>query len=433
MGPKNFENSIRRKFENQTGKAPKGVWDGIENSLNADLVTVYAAQHTMYKWMSVAAVFIAVLLMGVLAFPISHTSDNQSVGTSYNALLSQDWDTELFSRNGQPPTFQTGDLTFNPIVINSFSQEEEVLFDVDRSSIRNNYYTHTKAISPLKSAIETATVSEEIYPYYSVANTNRKKGLTNNTSKVWAGVEAGAGSFNADFAGTGALSNSLNPAGLASAVGSGSFVNPTTNVAQTMEEGIATSIGVDFGVSIGKKWTLESGVAYTRMDNEGAASINVLDVYTIDNNDFINGSEGIGDGVPIGANSREATIDVEKTYDHEVALNNRVQFASIPLKAGYFLVNKKLSLRVNAGFSANYLVEGNLSDPTRQILNSDDLNLYNEWSFDGIGGLELGYSIFNKFDLTIEPNYRHSITPISNSVNSPSRFVVQTGFRYTLN
>lgn len=430
MGPESFENSIQKKFENQTRKAPSGIWNNVENSLNADLVSVYAAQHSMYKWVSVAAVFIAVLLLGALAFPTSVIDENQTSSLTYNALLSQDWETDFLNSYGSSNS-QPSYISFSPVIINTIAPKDEktksnLIYGEDDFVLASN-------VIPLKTKIETASVSNEIHPYHKAGVLGRTNSFSKNDSKVWAGVEAGAGSFNADFAGTGALSNSLNPAGLASAVGSGSFVNPTTNVAQNMEEGIATSIGLDFGLSIGKKWTLESGLAYTRMDNKGSASINVLDVYTIDNNDFFNGSEGIDDGTSIGANSREATIDVEKNYDHEVTLNNTVQFASIPLKAGYILVNNKLSLRLNAGLSANYLVEGNLSDPSKEILNSDDLNLYNEWSFDGIGGLELGYSIFNKFDLTVEPNYRHSITPISNSVNSPSRFVVQTGFRYTLN
>ncbi|MEO1256347.1 MAG: outer membrane beta-barrel protein, partial [Bacteroidota bacterium] len=231
--------------------------------------------------------------------------------------------------------------------------------------------------------------------------------------------------------------NSLNPVGLASAVGSGNFVNPTTNISPEMNQAVSTSVALDFGVQINRKWTLESGVAYTSVDNTGVASINVLDVFTIDNTNFIAQGQQVGldngDVVAPSLSAREATIEVERNYDHEVEINNRVQFASIPLKAGYFVVDKKFSLRLNAGLSANYLMEGNISDPTNQILNSDQLNLYNEWSFDGVGGMEFGYSIFERINFTLEPNYRHAITPISNTSSMPSRFVLQTGLRYTLN
>ncbi|WP_425390871.1 outer membrane beta-barrel protein [Ekhidna sp.] len=427
MGPESFENSIQKKFENQTIKAPERVWENIENALNAEFVAVYASQHSIYKWVSVAAVFIAVLLLGVLVFPINSEVKQQS-SNSYNALLENDWDYSNYYYSSE--AYEPVSFNFTPVSISPEQEEKTGQFE----NILTTEKSRILVLDSRKLDLPQADVEAEIYPYYfaGVAYTKSKKASTKDNQKMWAGVEAGAGTFNADFAGSGVLSNSLKPAGLASAVGSGNFVNPTTNIQQEMEEGIATSIGIDFGVALGKRWTLESGLAYTSMDNRGSASINVLDVYTIDNQDLINENGGIDDGVQPGFSSREATIEIEENYDHQIDLNNNVQFASIPLKAGYFVLNKKISLRVNAGLSANYLVEGNLSDPTREILNSDELNLYNEWSFDGVGGFEFGYSLFDKFDLTVEPNYRHSITPISNSVNSPSRIIVQTGFRYTL-
>ena len=41
-------------------------------------------------------------------------------------------------------------------------------------------------------------------------------------------------------------------------------------------------------------------------------------------------------------------------------------------------------------------------------------------------------AVFDNFNLTFEPNYRHSIIPISNSLNTRSGFMLQTGFRYMI-
>ncbi|MEQ8629176.1 hypothetical protein [Ekhidna sp.] len=425
-----FEDSIQKKFEGQTVKAPQGIWNEIENSLNAELVSIYASQHLMYKWVSVAAVLVAVVLLGVLYFPSTLLEKNQNEIASYNALLSNDVDFDsYYGYNHDFTGLNQRSLAFNSVTKSSEKPQSNNIVDSNEQILLTEY----KEVEGKRPGILFANVSNDIYRYRSSASIPKRSNKEINDKKVWAGVEAGAGNFNADFGGEGTLTNSLNPAGLASAIGSGQFVNPTTNVSQNMSEAIATTIGIDFGVQVGKKWTLESGVAYTSVENSGTASINVLDVYTIDNSNFIENSNGSdGSLLTPGSSAREASIEVRENYDHEVSINNSVQFASIPVKAGYFLVNDKFSLRLNAGLSANYLVEGNISDPSKQILNSDELNLYNEWSFDGIGGLELGYSIFDKFDLTIEPNYRHSITPISNSATSPSRFLVQTGLRYTL-
>ena len=431
MGRETFEDRIRDKFEGQTSRAPGSAWKNIENSINADLVVTYESQQSFYKWLSVAALFIAVLLLGaLLATPFEMESEGASSdtpkleeGTFYNALLSSDLD---YNRYYQVSFKDESDQDLRFTAIAQTPDSETIVKE-------SNIY-QVLELNGKKPQLKLADTHEDVYQYYTLRSHYINKRVEKPAnSRLWAGVEAGAGTFENNLTGA-SLSNSLNPAGLANAIGSGNFVNPTTNISQEMGQALAKSIALDLGVQLGERWTLESGIAYTNFDNNGTAAINVLDVFTIDNSNFEGGGLSGIDGNEIvnpGA-SREATIEVERNYDHEVELNNRIQFASIPLKAGYFVVNKRFSLRLNAGLAANYLVQGNISDPTNQILNSDNLGIYNDWSFDGIGGMEFGYAIFDKFDFTIEPNYRHAITPISNASNDASRFAVQTGLRYTL-
>ena len=277
-----FEDSIQAKFEGQTVNAPEGIWNKIENSLNAELVSIYASQHLMYKWVSVAAVLVAVVLLGVLYFPSMILEKDQKEVASYNALLSSDVDfnnyySHDFSGLGQ------GNLTFNTASQSTGSPQVNDIIDSEENNLHGKYMQ----IEIKRPGISLAHVANNIYRYRSSGSIPRRSDKEGVNKKVWAGVEAGAGNFNADFGGDGALVNSLNPSGLASAIGSGNFVNPTTSVSQNMNEAIATTIGIDFGVQMGKKWTLESGVAYTSVENSGTASINVLDVYTIDNSNFI--------------------------------------------------------------------------------------------------------------------------------------------------
>jgi hypothetical protein len=423
-----FEDNIRRKFEGQTTKTPDGIWEEINSSLNANLVSVYASERRVYKWISIAALFIVVVLLGIIYSPGFWQKESNQTST-YNALLSNDIDYNSYFNHNFSGT-QNLNFEFEPTKASSQSNKVTL---VDDTAENPPPFSEIKSVSRKRPVALIAKVINEIYPYHSGGVIRSKKTSKDVSKKVWAGVEAGAGNFNGDFGGTSTLANSLNPLGLAAAIGSGSFANPTTNISQDMSEAIATTIGFDFGVKLGEKWTLESGLAYTSVENNGTASFNVVDIYSIDNN-FIDQeiTTNGGETVTSGLSSREGSREIEEHFDHEVALNNSVQFASVPVKAGYFLVNNRFSMRLNAGLSANYLMEGNISDPSRKIVNSADLNLYNDWSFDGIGGLEFGYSIFEKIDLTIEPNYRHSITPISNSAKSPSRILVQTGLRYTL-
>lgn len=443
MAQDEFENSIREKFAGQTVKAPQNVWSGVDNALNAELVASYAAKNALYKRLAVAAMLTVALLLGVLYASTTFFRDDQSEYISYNALLSQGVDygnyySHTFS--GLKPK----KLSFEKIATSEKSEansyknvivaDTPFIETIDVSGVEVMFMNNKRP------AIQMASSPTEIYPYHQggagVVSFRKSLATSKSEPKTWAGIEAGAGTFDANMNNSGALVNSLNTSELASAIGSENFVNPTANIAQNMQEAVATTVGFDFGVQLNKKWTLESGIAYTNVDNRGVADINVSDRYTLANNfrDFsvVPSSANGNNFIRSGESSRVTEVSMEKKYNHEVEIKNTVQFASIPLKAGYFVVDKKFSLRLNAGLAANYLVEGNITDASEQILNSKSEKLYNDWSFDGIGGLEFGYSLLKRVDFTLEPNYRYAITPINSSSSSPSRFVVQTGLRYTV-
>lgn len=431
MGPENFEDHIRSTFEGQTKKAPQTVWSGVESSLNASLVASYQASHQKYKWLSIAALLVAVMSFAFF-FTETQQAEETPSGESYNALLSSNRDQSgLYST-----PFNGSQTLLVPLTIVLEKQSSSSVPDQTNQIplVAAEKQEEINVLVPRTFSIALADVKNDIYRYQKAGYYSTPKSSDTEKPKVWAGVEAGAGNFNTSLDGGDDISGGINSLGLANAIGTEGFVNPTTVVNPQINDGLATTVGLDFGVKIGSRWTIESGVAYTNVDARGSASINVLDVYTIDNGDFTGSDIDFDSNSPIFPNSssREAPLEIQESYDHDIDLKNNIQFTSIPVKAGYFVFDKKMSLRINAGLAANYFVSSQLNDPSQGIINSTQNDLYNEWSFDGIGGLELGYSLFNKFDLTLEPNYRYAITPISDFQNSPSRFVIQTGLRYTL-
>lgn len=424
MGQGSFEKSIGKKFEGKGRPVPSEVWGSIDNALNADLVSYYQSSQSWYRWLSAAVILIAVSSFAIryVSFSPKSTSSNES---TYNALLSNTLDISQFNENA---AYNPIEFTWRPMIIDeSYSIEN---LQPKKIAAKDEFLVEL-AIDSKRPGLELAISEEEyINPYYRILARPSTKQMKEKV--FWAGLEAGAGKFNPNFSGTNTISNSVSSSAVASAIGAGDFSNPSASTTQnSMNEGVATSVGFDFGLKIGKKWTLESGLAYTNITNSSSASIDVLDIISNDDKILSSASENSGLQVAPSA-SRERSIEVPSSLESEVDLNSTMRFASLPIKAGYFLVDNKFSLRLNAGLSANYLITNSLSDPTKQIVNSSQTHLYNEWSLDGIGGIEFGYRLFDKIDMTIEPNYRHSISPLSNSINSQSRFVIQTGFRYTL-
>jgi hypothetical protein len=403
----------------------KGVWERIKSSLSDSAIIQLRSSKEKYRWIAVAAIFVA-----VFSFALNlNVSEKAYSSVSYNALLPTENDHfRFFERNHVPnaPIAKQGWKSILFLKENASEIVENEPLIAENSTLNTTKTIYLKKRTPQIS--DAQVLDTYVSPYFvaEARNDLNYKKESNSSNTFWAGVEAGAGSFNPSFNGSDPITANVNFDALANNLGQSGFVNPSSSASQSdMNEGIATTLGVDFGIKMGKKWTIETGVQYTSIQNQSNASLNVVDVYVI------NSSPIIGEGSkPVSAPAR--IMEVEENFDHSINLDNKMTFTSIPLKAGYYLVDKRVSLRVNAGLSANYFLESSLSDPSGQIENAIQTSDYNEWSFDGLTGFEVGYSIFENFNLTLEPNYRRSITPLSQNLNNRSGFMVQTGFRYII-
>lgn len=423
-----FEDSIKDTFEGKSVKAPTSAWSQVESGLNADFVQSYQSKQSKYKWVAAAAMLVAFLSLAV-HYEAIRTSSAPSVAVEssgyYNALL-----TERVSDAPQSQYYNSIRNGFLPVIVSVDRSKRNAIVDYDKYKA-TPFTQESKFLQAKRPGLASLELEETIYPYHqggSYSNLSSSRKLQSISEKIWAGVEAGAGNFEGTPAGSNTFTGSVNQSNLATALGSDGFVNPSTNVNPELNDGIATSLGLDVGFRIGEKWTVETGLAYTSVDTRGDASINVLDIYTIENNEFFGVQEG---DIPVPSSSRETALEVQDSYDYDVALKSNMRFTSIPLKAGYFVVDRKMSLRLNVGLAANYFM-GSQINAENNLIEGTVNDSFNEWSFDGLGGVELGYSIFDKLDLTLEPNYRQSITPLTNDNSATSRFLIQTGLRYNI-
>lgn len=426
MDQESFESLVKSKMDAGGVKPPKNVWSGISSSLNDQAITSLQTSHAKYKWVAAAAVIIATVSV---AFNIEFTKPEvRMTAGSYNALLPTEADHFRFYEATNEPVkpVQSRALWSNILFVKE--KEQPMIVANNVPSETENFIVPANEVEKISPSVLHADVADGSVSRYYVAQNRVSNSKTdkNNERTFWAGVEAGAGSFNPSFTGTDPISANVNFDALASSLGQGSFVNPSSTATQQgMNEGVATSLGLDFGMKMGKRWALESGIQYTNVQSQSNAVLNVIDSYVINVSQAAPGSPESGEAV-------NRTTVVEENYDQSINLDNNIRFTSIPLMAGYYLVDNKLSLKLNAGLSANYFLASSLTDPTGQLSNADQTDVYNEWSFDGLTGFEFGYDISNNFNLTLEPNYRRSITPLSESLNTRSGFMIQTGLKYTI-
>ena len=121
-----------------------------------------------------------------------------------------------------------------------------------------------------------------------------------------------------------------------------------------------------------------------------------------------------------------------------VNLNNNFQFLSVPLKVGYIILDRKLQIGINTGFSADFFLKNKVNESNDLVESFEQSpgneSPYRRTFFSGLLGIELGYNFLNNYYLTIEPSYKRSLnsfTKESSSVNSnPSKLGLTVGFRY---
>lgn len=435
MDQESFESSVKSKLGGGE-KAPSSIWTGISGSLNDQAIVLLQTSQRRHRWVAAAAIFIAVLSFA-LNFDSSNSWQNSKqqmsiASNSFNALLPTESGHFRFYEPivNEPLSDNHHFLWSTVLLFKEEKQKEEEKFPirvVEDQILLTLVDLHE--VGSKRPEVSEVPVVVDFKPYYLVRS-NAGGDLSRTRSVFWAGIEAGAGNFDPDFTGTELITANVDFDALANSIGQDGFVNPTTTASQnSMSAGVVTSLGVDFGVKMGKKWTLESGLQYANVQNQTSALLNVSDVYTIKSEKLFS-SQGDLTNPLVDTPAREA--EVEESFEHDVNLESNFRFTSVPVKAGYFIVDDRVSLRLNAGFAANYLVGSKLTDPTGQLESFDQSNTYNTWSFDGLTGFELGYSLFDNVNLTLEPNYRRSITPLSTKLNTRSGFMLQTGLRYTI-
>ena len=251
----------------------------------------------------------------------------------------------------------------------------------------------------------------------------------------WAGVNMAPGRFNPNFGGSSndaanspqafdaAAAQELNvvrdvQSSLNSAVNSG-FVD------NNADPGLGYSIGFNLGMQLSKRWLLQSGVNYANYNSSAQAS-----VLAEDNNKST--------PLYISNLTSEELQGSPLNFTNQFDINSSYEFASVPIKAGYMLVDRKFKLILNGGFSTDFFLNNTISDQNGQFdettLSSGKDSPFRRVYFNGLAGVEFGYSLGRNYTFSLEPNYRLSLNSFTKSSSlfesRPNLFSISLGLRY---
>ena len=256
---------------------------------------------------------------------------------------------------------------------------------------------------------------------------NIKKSILNgaSTSRFWCGVDITSGYFNPNYSqGTTITSQEL----LAKDVGSR---QPVPELSENIRGGASYSVGINFGMLLKDKWSLEVGGKYSLL---GARTFTNLILESDGFNDAVAYSSEIS-GLETVANLVES--ELTKLSVDDIQINNTFQFISFPVQVGYKLLDKRFNVTLNGGLAANLYLGNSLRG--RKDFSSFDLepgrrSPYRSLTLAGVAGLELGYWVHRRVNVSFEPSFQKNLQSLtkddSGFVANPSGIGVEIGFKY---
>jgi hypothetical protein len=255
--------------------------------------------------------------------------------------------------------------------------------------------------------------------------TSKKK--PNLFENQWASVGFGAGSYNSGVGGntlTQTSATKTGPSGF-----SALQADQSTTRDEKVKPGASMSMTISAGKRFFKRWILQGGISYMNQSTTSTASTVTA----------APANQAALDGKFSGSNAPENTNSV--TYTTESDINSNYQFLSIPVQAGYMIIDRKFGLQINGGVAPDFFLKSSVYDEatkTETVNSATGTNdTFKSISLAGLGGIELSYRFSKHYRISLVPGFRYSFTQVykENSLASSKPFVADIGlrFRYVFN
>ena len=202
-----------------------------------------------------------------------------------------------------------------------------------------------------------------------------------------------------------------------------SQTNAALSVAPTSTRatiGTSYSFGVLLGKRIAKHWLIMSGVNYMNQTIAYNSNIAVVDASN-QAKAFVADLAG-----------RSSNIATTSPY----TINNSNEFVSVPLQAGYLIIDRKAGIQVNAGVSADLFIRNTLADASGRLASysdsAGDNSAFQTLNWSGLVGTELSYKVTKHYRVSLVPGFRYSFNSVLRSTTGSTLnpMVWDLGFRF---
>ncbi|HET9487562.1 MAG TPA: outer membrane beta-barrel protein [Chryseosolibacter sp.] len=248
-----------------------------------------------------------------------------------------------------------------------------------------------------------------------------KKGKADQGENLWTSIGFAAGSF------SNTQSSPSRPAPSTAIAMAAPIVDQ-----ETKASGYSYSMGVNMGTKLSERWVFQGGVNYLTHESEYTTN-NVV----VSNSDFQQQRfHPATTNELVNADAKGLGNKLVSSAPYNV--NNSMRYLSIPLQAGYLLVDKTFGLQLNAGVATDLFLQNTVTADTDQLDKSRQSggasSPYRSVNLSGLLGTELSYRFGPHYRIALNPGIRYPFNTIYKSElgaeSTPLSFDVGLRFRY---
>ncbi|MEP2772389.1 MAG: hypothetical protein ABJH05_09580 [Fulvivirga sp.] len=236
------------------------------------------------------------------------------------------------------------------------------------------------------------------------------------SDKIWLGLNFAMGSNSPTG---GASQEQAQTLGLSDASGGFQIAEATVSEEQ---QGSVIIAGLGVGKQLGQRWILESGLAFSKRNTFVKSNLAVA------NNGRVEALNSFGEASAEGALIFTDNYELQNTYNS----------ISVPLQAGYLIVDGTLDLYVKAGVVNEFLLWNEVQDTDGKYndvtVNAGSDSPYNVYILNGSVGSELRYQVGGNYHIALVPQLQKSLNSFlksdENNAGRPLLFTVGLRFKY---
>ena len=466
-----FERQWEDAFKDAEMAPSEGVWDKIDSNISKDEAGYFRKRAFLFKLLAAASIAFA---LGVSVFSINYyvnhdeaemvsvqgdgNNENLNFSDSDQAQIS-DSDAEVKDRDSQEGQISNeheipsesvilaqsnnrGILAEKPgksnTILLDIEDNEPLIVDSDNS---REFLTFKEIYAK---GIDISNKEDMVYeidhiyliPVMPRGSSENKK--EKESGLFLAGLDFSTGVFDPNFQQGGNLFSSADYSALAGArvesvndqLASFNTANKAFAVVRSTgtetEPEIAYSYGANIGYKLSKRIIVQTGIAYRKASTTTTTTGYVEQI-------------GSGTRIPIIAAYQYQLDGLSYVKPiSEISLSNQYEFVSVPLRAGYVLLDKKINLTFLAGISSEFFLNNQIVDKSKYLEtlsnSSGDGSPYKSIYFNGSLGTMVGYTFAKNYAITLEPSYRFAVNSFTKDdfyLNSyPSSFMLSFGIAY---